>query len=317
MTETLSLSDGDSIENVLRRELSGGDAALGTVVPVLRHLLASGDSTFFSDEIIARVRGILHGFAIQLLDAQEGGEGKEHPVEAVSALVESLAGNPGILGHVHALALEWHLTARMQARLGVDPVLTSLVQDLIASPEPEQSAGAMTLLASQARFAQAMRRMELPLRELPGDHFHGALLAMRAQAGDDPEADGRAAQAQAKLRGTYDEATSRLGLLSLLVGAMGGRAHAALSVSHAGLPLFLTALALGAGQGRDLVTLATADSRLARLALSLRAAGLKPAAIAEQCLALHPAAVPPEGFDALEADQAARILAMAGAGGTV
>ena len=53
----------------------------------------------------------------------------------------------------------------------------------------------------------------------------------------------------------------------------------------------------------------TGEGQLARLALSLRAAGLKPQAIEEQFLSLHPDALMPESFDVLSVDRAAAILA--------
>ena len=72
---------------------------------------------------------------------------------------------------------------RLQARSGIDPVLTPLVQDLVASKDGSVASLAMAVLASQARFQQHYRRMELPLRELPGDLFHQALVLLRTQAG--------------------------------------------------------------------------------------------------------------------------------------
>jgi hypothetical protein len=50
----------------------------------------------------------------------------------------------------------------------------------------------MNLLAAQARFGQAQRRMRLPLAELPGDLLHGALIAMRHVVGTESTADARA-----------------------------------------------------------------------------------------------------------------------------
>jgi hypothetical protein len=164
----------------------------------------------------------------------------------------------------------------------------------------------MKALAAQARFIQSQRRMELPLGELPGDLFHAALITMRAQAHEDE--DEAAGKAEAALRAGFDESNSRLGLIARLVTGMGGGAIAALSIDHAGAAIFLSALAIGSGQDRDLAVLSTNDRQLARLALSLRAAGLKPQAVEEQFLYLHPEIGLPNGFEQLRADRAAALL---------
>jgi len=83
-------------------------------------------------------------------------------------------------------------------------------------------------------------------------------------------------------------------------------------VSHAGVAIFLSALATASHQDRDLAVLATNDRQLARLALSLRAGGLKPKEIEEQFLHIHPEISLPPGFEALTADRAAEILAASG-----
>ena len=63
---------------------------------------------------------------------------------------------------------------------------------------------------------------------------------------------------------------------------------------------------------RDLVALSTNEAQLVRLAVALRAAGLKVSAIEEQFLAIHPDGALPEGFERLGADRAAALLAVAG-----
>ncbi len=314
MIDTIAQSaTGDDIERVLRDDLALGDAQLGSIAPILRHLLNTDEHSVFSDEIVARVRGMAGDVARQLLDATAeipgGGMHQNHPREVIEALSSSVFAHPGFLAHCHALALEWQLTERLQARLALDPVLTPLLQALISSPEPTTAASAMALLASQARFAQAQRRMQLPLTELPGDLLHAALKTMRGHAAPGPDVQERAAAAEAKVRGNYDESRSRLGLIARLVSAMGGGARAALSVSHAGVAVFLSALSLASGQDRDLTVLTTNEGQLTRLALALRSAGIKPAAVEEQFLALHPDAGLPAGFEQLGADRAAALLA--------
>lgn len=304
----------ESVESALREELAQEDAVAGTVAPILRHLLANEGNSLFSDEIVARVRGMVADVAEQLLDqlalAAGDTERRDGAPEDISALTGALVANPAFLGHVHALAVEWQLTERLQSRLALDPVLSPLVQALIASSDAATAALAMNLLASQARFGQTQRRMKLALGELPGDLFHSALVAMRTVAGGEPEADQRAAAAEAAIRGAYDESRSRLGLISRIVMNMGGEAVAALSVGHAGVAIFLSALAIGSGQDRDVVALSTNEAQAARLLLGLRASGLKPEAVEEQFLALHADIAPPEGFERLGADRAAAILAV-------
>jgi hypothetical protein len=251
--------------------------------------------------------------ARQLLDAQAevagSGEHRDHSRAAIEALKDGFVAHPGFLAHVHALAMEWQLTERLHARLALDPVLSPLLQALIASSEAPVAANAVALLAAQARFAQAQRRMQLPLGELPGDLLHAALLGLRSQAAEGEEAQLNAAEAERAIRSSYDESRSRLGLIARIVAGMGGAAGAALSVTHAGAAIFASALALASGQDRDMAVLATNEGQVARLALALRASGLKPEAVEEQFLALHPDVALPEDFELLGPDRAAALLA--------
>lgn len=304
----------EAVGAVLRDELSHGDALIGTISPILRHLLANDEHSVFGDEIIARVRGMLSDVARQLLDqlaiAADGGEERDHMPAHIAELVDGLVGHAGFLSHVHALALEWQLTERLQARLALDPVLSPLLQAMVASPDPNVASNAMALLASQARFVQNQRRMQLPLTELPGDLVHAAVLTMRNQASSDETA---ATSAEQAIRASYDEGRSRLGLIARLLTGMGGGATAALSITHGGTAMFLSALALGSGQDRDMAVLATNEGQLARLALALRAAGLRPQAIEEQFVSLHPQVALPPGFEQLGADHAAALLSRSAA----
>ena len=303
------------VDLVLRDQLAHGDALIGTIAPILRQLLANDEHSLFSDEIIARVRGMMSDLAGQLLNqlAVAAGEPdkREHDPAQAAALVDGMVAHPGFLGHVHALALEWQLTERLHARLALDPVLSPLLQALIAASDAQVAATAMALLAAQARFAQAQRRMQLPLSELPGDLLYAALLGLRGHAGETaPELAG---EAERVIRSNYDENRSRLGLIARLVTGMGGGATAALSITHAGAGLFLSAMALASGQDRDMAILATNAGQLARLALALRAAGLKSQDVAEQFEVLHPDVALPAGFDQLSSDQAAALLARSAA----
>lgn len=299
------------VEAVLREDLAHGDVALGTIGPILGHLIAQHDHSLFSDEVVARVRGMISHIAGQLISAaaDETVDGQDDAADA-APLAGMLAGNIHLLVHCHALAVEAQLISRIETRSGIDPVLSPLVQALIASDDPATASLAMAALAAQARFVQHQRRMELPLFELPADLFHFALMTWRSQAeGGDPD---RTAAAEQHLRSTYDEGASRIGLFLRLASGMGQGIKAALALGHAGVGMFLTALGVSSRQERDLVAISTNESQLARLALSLRSAGLKASEVEEQFLYLHPEIALPEGFDQLRADRAANLLAQSG-----
>lgn len=297
------------VEMILREELAHGDAVLGTIVPILGHLVANLDHSLFGDETVARVKAMVHHLSRQLVDAvaAQTDEGKaiDHDRE-VHNLATTLASHAPTLTHCHALTIEFQLAEKLVARNGIDPVLSPLMQALIASEDPNVAGIAMSALAAQARFLQNLRRMELPLSELPGDLFHNAIIGWRGHFKS--LADEAAAQAEGGLRQSYDESASRLGLLARLVNGMGAGAQAALSLSHAGVALFLTALAHGANQERELAAVSTNETQLARFALALRSAGLRPAAIEEQFLYLHPEISMPEGFETLRQQQASALL---------
>lgn len=312
-TNSAQAGAGFSIENVLRDELAQGDAMLGTIAPILRHLLNNSEHSVFSDEIVARVRGMLSGLVGQLLDAKAEAAGhadqREHPADIVQTLQDNLAAHQGLLAHVHALAMEWQLTERLHARLALDPVISPLLQALIASPDSGVATRAMALLAAQARFAQAQRRMELALTELPGDLLHGAFLTLRAMADGSADDQHHTEEAERAIRARFDESRSRLGLIASLLVGMGGGASAALSITHGGVAIFVSALGMASAQGRDLAILSTNDAQLARLALAMRAAGIKPETVEEEFASLHPAVALPDNFAQLGPDRAAAILA--------
>ena len=299
------------VETVLRDELAHGDSMLGSVAPILGHLVISPDNSLFSDEIVAQVRGMAVSVASQMLTAQAHESDEDDVLAFVDQHLDDLAGhlleNGRFLSHCHALTIERQLSQRVNERSAVDLILSPLLQALISSDDHVVSSNAMAVLAAQARFVQQQNRMEIPMKELPGDLFHAAVLTWRTHAGEG--LDEVTARAEMQLRAKYDEGASRLGLLSRLVSGLGNGALAALSVGHAGVAIFLSALAAGSQQDRDIVVQSTHDRQLGRLALSLRAAGLKPREIEEQFLLIHPHVALPEGFEMLRKDRAAEILA--------
>jgi hypothetical protein len=299
---TMHLADEATADAILRDELARETRALAAVVPVLQHLLASEAQHLLSDAVLARVRGMLGDLAAQLLAAQAGRDlalrmGHAADPGTCEALAERLAGDPALLAFCHGLAAESHLAERLARQQGLDPVLSPLLQELIASDIPAVAELAMNALAAQSRFIQSQRRMELALGELPAELFH-ALVA--GHAGRD---------AWAALQAAYDEGTTRLGLLARLVGAMRRGAIAALALDHAGLALFASALAALGGQPREHAVLACHEGQGVRLALSLRAAGLAPDAIERQFLLLDAAAQFPRELAAIAPERARRLLA--------
>lgn len=301
----------ETVEQVMRDELAEGDGVLAATRPILAVLLANRDHSLFSDEVIARVRGMIGHVAQQALLACGEVDGQADPAtmvdEAHDGLTQLMLGDPAFLSHAHALTQEFALAEQIHRRSGIDGVLSPLLQELAASSDAVLAAAAMRVIAAQARFLQHMRRMELPLAELPGDLFHKVLLLLQNHLGEDP----LATAAAAALRAGYDEGEGRIGQLSRLVSALGPRATRALAIDHAGPALFATALGMASDQDRNLVLLSFGENQLARLALSLRAAGLEQGAVEEQFIYLHPDALLPEGFAALTPARAAALLAAA------
>ncbi len=302
------------IEVLLSDELAHVDGVLGTIGPVLSHLIANHHHALFSDEIVARVRGMVGSIARQLLEVEAviADEADPHAfaVGKSAELAAMLAASQPLLLHCHSLALESQLAERLHLLHAIDPVLSSLMQSLVASDDPVRATLGMQALASQARFIQRQKRMQLSLAELPADILHRVLAIWRQSAqAVEPAA---AAQVEARIRRDYDESSSRLGLLSRLVEEMGGGAQAALSVSHAGVAMFLTALSAASEQEREIVALSTNDRLAARLVLALRAAGLDPKQVQEQCFYLQPETTLPDGLAGVSPDRAREILAAAG-----
>lgn len=302
MTPQADPNPVDSAEATLRQALARGDAAVAGVGPVLRHLLLNEDQGLFAEEVVARVRGALADLAGQLCHAVTVAHGLDAPLPpedpAIGRLANHLAEVPGLPAHVHALAQEVHTGAGLRERLGLDPVLSPLVQALIASPDAATAALAMRFLAAEARFQRQMLAMRLPLGELPAELLGGALAALRESlsgAGGTLHRDFAACAdpAAAQIRATYDEGASRLGLAARIVTGLGGGVVAALQLPHAGLALFVSALALASGQTREQAVLATQPGQSTRLALMMRAAGLRQTVIAENLAALDAGPVPP------------------------
>lgn len=301
----------------IRDALARGNLVLGKIEPILGHLLSTQDHSLFSDEIVARVRGMLHDLAFQILRVQAEATGhagrEEFAARHGGELAERFQASPALLGHCHALALEWQLARRMEDIYALDPVLSPMVQQLIASSDSAVASTAMAALAAQARFAQSQRRMELPLSELSGDLLHETLLAWRSYNGD--KRSDALTRAEAKIRSNFDESAGRLALFARLVAGMGPEANAALAIDDAGAAIFLAALSALSGQSRELAAISTNEQQSARLALGLRAAGLAANDIEAELLRIHPGADPIRGLDEVSAGEAKQMLAEGGSPG--
>jgi len=296
-----------NVEALLRDELARADRALGSAAPVLGHLLASSGHALINDAIIARVRGMLNDLARQLGEAMDRTIGSsDHEFVPSEELADQLASDHTILAHCHAAAMEGYLTERLDQRSSVDPVLSPLWQELIASDDPARAELAMSAMATQARFIQSQRRMQQPLGELAPAILERTvrLWALSTPAELGP-AIGSAIQG---IKQSYDEAASRAGLLGRLISAMGRGAIAALELDHAGFALFATALSTLTGQSRDRAVMACHEGQAARLAISLRAAGLGGEAIERQFLLLEPALRLPNGLETMSSESAHQLL---------
>ena len=271
----------------LRQELARGDVALAGVAPVLSHLLASPGQSLVSEDILARMRGMLGDLAHQLITAEHaaGGNTSGADPERAQELSSRLASSSILVSHVYAIAMENQLSERLEQNAAIDQVLTPLMQELIASDDDAVAELAMATMSAQARFVQAQRRMDLSLGELPAELFLDAIACWRESAKDaEEEVLDRAGQA---LRSEFDESNGRLGLLTRLVGSLAGGIRAALDLEHAGVALFVTALARKSRQARELAILSCHERQAVRFALALRGVGLKHEEMVQQFLLVH------------------------------
>lgn len=312
MSNALPQADqADPTDAGVRSDLSQANARLRAIPGLVRHMLATDESSLFSDDVIASVRGMMADLARQLLDAlieRAPTDERVHKPGDLAAVRAALATQTALLTHVHVLAVEWRLLERMQAEAGIDPVRPPLVAALIIGDDAELGATAREMLAAQARFCRSQQRMALHLDELPANLLRGALAAAAAVVTPDKPV----APAERRLAGARDESRNRISLSRHVIAAMGGNVAEALSIAEAGPSFFLTALAMASGQDRDLMVLGTDVTQISRLALALRAAGVGTSASCEQILILHPTATPPPVVVELEPAAAAMILAGSG-----
>ncbi len=309
MTAQSDHTPDNAADTILRDALVSGDALLSSVAPILSHLVATPDNTLFNDQVVASIRARAAHVASQLLtaqgEAQPSGDVAGFVAAAKDGLAAHLLRTPAFLVYCHALTIEAQLALSLEKRSGLDPVLPPFVQEAVAAGDAELASAAMAALTAQARFMQYHRRMALPVVELPANVLDAIIDNWHNFAG--ANARNALAQAEMKLRATRDEVTARTVLMDRLLERH-ERPEAALSLSHAGVSMFACALANATSQLRDRTVLAMTEQQAARLAVSLRAAGLPEKGVAQQFAFLRPDRSAPEGIGSLRRETARGLL---------
>lgn len=273
-------SQSAPVDAILKDDLARGNRALRSVAPVIAHFLEGDAPNLVSDAIVARLRGMLSHIGEQLVSQ---GELKNHEAtdsNAKSQLIDRLIGDEMVIEHLFSLALEWEITRGLEERISLDPVLSPLMQELIASQSPVVAELAMASMAAQSRFCQSQQRMELPLGELPHLVFARVIEHWEVVVAE-PGSSGETAHI-AELKAMFDEGAGRIGLLARLASAMRGGAIAGLDLAHAGLALFVSAGATLAGHDRGLAVFSCHAGQSVRLGLMLKAGGLSTQSIKQQ-----------------------------------
>ena len=296
-------------DHALRQDLAQADHALAGVAPVLGHLLASTGQALVSEDLVARMRGMLSDLSEQIIRIAADSGSASHQLDqtAIEAFSGRLATSSILVSHCYALAMESQIAEQLEQRSGIDQVLTPLLQELIASTDESIAELAMATMSAQARFVQAQRRMDLPLGELPAELFHAVLTQW--QTHDSKRDKDHRERVVTTARNRFDEGASRLGLLTRLVGSMGNALRATLDLEPAGFALFASGLARSSRQPRELAVLSCHEQQAVRLALALRASGLGTTQLREQFLLIHSELALPSGMDEIGAETAKAMLA--------
>jgi hypothetical protein len=176
---------------------------------------------------------------------------------------------------------------------------------MIASPKEATSRLAAAVLAAQTRFLSNMERMQLPLRQLPGELLHDVFAIGRQWLGEPIIADA----VEQAVRTSYDEGATRVALLGRLVNSAEYPQARGWQLQEAGVPLFLANLALGAGLSLHEAALLTTQSQIARLALTMRTLRCNPGAINRNLYILHDEVALPF-IAGVEPDTASKMLAV-------
>lgn len=294
-----------------RIALVDGGQARDQVDPVLHYLLLRPDADVFNDAVLARTNALLADMAWRLLTGGSAPADEQAAAQTPLDLARKLARQPELAGFCHALAVEEQVAVRLSEEAGLDPVLPPLVQNLVASDDPQISSLAMSALTAQTRAGQWLRRGELPLTELPADVLNLALLVRREHIGDQPRE--QVAAAEARLRADHDDGATRIAFYDRLATALGPAG--VLDLPHAGVPLFTAMLSQRARLSRRRSALLLTSGQRSTLAVILRAVGLKRRQIARQLLLLDPQAPLPDFLPRLRRQDARLLIAAGEAGG--
>jgi hypothetical protein len=300
MTDPRAPIPAEPADHPLRAALLRGDKRYARSGPALHRILAAPERSLVSEAVVAQVGGMLSHLAEQFLSA----DGSSIVTARTEAVTERLLEVDALRNHCQALALEWRFAVRLEAELAVDPVLSPLLQTLVAHTDPNVGMIAMAVLAAQARFAQSQRRMQLPVAELPAELFHAAAMALRDPSLEWNDGD----RMEARLRAGYEEGAGRLALLGRLAQAADAIPAPMPAIEHAGVALWLTTLAVRSGQERERTACAAADPLLGRLLLTLRAAGVAAPEAERQALQVQPDAALPRGLQDIGTREAAQWL---------
>ncbi|WP_375291340.1 hypothetical protein [Qipengyuania sp.] len=288
-------------QHPLRAACAFGDAVLAQNQRALEHLLLSQDRSPVSESVVVHVQAMIASLARALVGTRIEYEG------SAARLETQLIRQEEIRSHCHALALEWRLTKQLEGVIGIDPVLTPLLQQAISHGNTTIAGTAMAALAAQARFAQSQSRMELSPFELPAELFHLAFLVARDSAS--PAEVENFGTKEARLRSDYDEGNSRLALLAQLASQLDEPSAKLLDIQQTGVALWLATLSLRSGETREQISFATVEPLLGRLLLTLRAAGALPEEAEAQALLIANDASLPRGLHEVGTREAAQWLA--------
>ena len=303
MVATFDQNAGPEQDESLRHLLTHGERTRLGLPQQLRHRIGFADPSLFDDELIARTRGLLVHLTAQVAGNRSHSGTVRHR-EARDAILRALFDHPAMLAHCHGLALEYRLTRRLAEENGIDPVLPPILQELIASPIEATSRLASGVLASQTRFLSNMERMQLPLRQLPGELLHDIFAIGRERLGEPILADA----VEQAVRTSYDEGATRIALLGRLVSAPDYPQTRGWQLPEAGLAPFLASLAEAGGIGMHEAALLTTESQAARLALMMRTLNCNPGSINRNLYILHEDIALPL-ISGLEPDTASSLLA--------
>lgn len=292
----------ESLAASLRADLAGDDRALSGMVPVLSHVLTNRAEPMVSDDIIARMRGLIGNAAEQLLAFNE----QHASAEDLDSLSAALASNGSIVTHYYALAFEGGLSEELAARNGLDPVISPLIRELMGSKDKSVAEIATKLMVSQARFIQGQKRLQSAIVELPPEVLDEVLNVAKGWA--KRQIRPFSARLAADFKASYDEASTRFGLLTRLIAMLGASGQLVCEIETAGFAVFCSAVAGQTRQPRELLVLSCQSHQSLRLALALKACGISTESIIRQFEFIGSDVTFPDGFDTWDEQSAADVL---------